>query len=131
MTKVSANHAPAVTPIITEDSNPMSDRGRPFHPYLYRHKRPLREKTTGAYGRSNRQPCFTNPLSRLEPSVRQCNPAVPSPPTPSSLPSSNHRHRNVISPLPPKTRTVCQAKQSSLYQRVVLVIYQLQRSIYS
>ena len=30
----SANHAPAVTPIITEDSNPLSDRGRhvPFPP---------------------------------------------------------------------------------------------------
>ena len=28
----SANHAPAVTPIITEDSNPLSDRGR-HHPF--------------------------------------------------------------------------------------------------
>ena len=28
MGKISANHAPAVTPIITEDSNPLSDRAR-------------------------------------------------------------------------------------------------------
>ena len=77
-----ANHAPAVTPIITEDSNPLSNRGRhlspppPPPPHLYRPKRPLQEKITRAYGQSKRQPCFINHLSRLEPSVRQCNPAV-------------------------------------------------------
>ena len=41
-------------------------------------------------------------LSRLEPSVRQCNPAVSWPPKSPSLPSSNHRHRNVNITLTPK-----------------------------
>ena len=98
----SANHAPAVTPIITEEVRTLCQTEHAtFPPHLYRPKRPLREKTTRADGQSKRQPCFTNHLSRLEPSVRQCNPAVPWPPTPPSLPSSNHRHRNVnITPTP-------------------------------
>ena len=62
----SAKHDPAVTPIITEDSNPLSDRGHHLPPHLYRPKRPLREKTTRAYGRSKRQPCFTNHLSKTQ-----------------------------------------------------------------
>ena len=64
-----ANHAPAVTPIITEDSNPPPDRGRHLTSPLLQAQAPLREKTTRTYGRSKRQlePCYTNHLSRLEP----------------------------------------------------------------
>ena len=98
-----AHPCPAVTPIITEDSNPLSETEHAtFPPHLYRPKRPLREKTKRAYGRSKRQTCFTNHLSRLEPSVRLCNPAVSWPPTPPSLPSSNHRHRSVNTTPTPK-----------------------------
>ena len=72
----SAKHAPEVTPIITEDSNPLSDRGRHLPSPPLQAQATITEKTTRAYGRSKRQPCFTNHLSKLEPSVRQCKPAV-------------------------------------------------------
>ena len=56
-------------------------------------------------------------LSRLEPSVRQCSPAVSWPPTPPSHPFSNHRHKNNYEyhPYPHRTQTFCQAMRSSPY----------------
>ena len=50
----------------------------PPFPIMYRPKQTLQEMTTVAFGRDKRQSCFnsnTNHHSRLESSVRQCDPA--------------------------------------------------------
>ena len=102
----SAKHAPAVTPIITEDSNPLSDRGRhlpspPFqaqatitredHPGLWAEQAPTMLHQSSLKTRTF---CPT-----MQPSCVLTNRHHHLPPPP---PFSDHRHRNVNITLTPK-----------------------------
>ena len=102
----SAKHAPAVTPIITEDSNPLLDRGRhlpspPFqaqatitredHPGLWAEQAPTMLHQSSLKTRTF---CPT-----MQPSCVLTTDTTISPPPP---PLSDHRHRNVNITLTPK-----------------------------
>ena len=103
----SANHAPAVTPIITEDSNPLSDRGRhlPFPP-LQAQATITREDHRGLWVEQAPTMLHQSPLKTqtfcltMQPScVLITNTTISPPPT---LPFSNTGTGMQISPLHPK-----------------------------
>ena len=96
----SVNHAPAVTPIITADSNPMSDRGCHFpSPPLQAQATITREDHLGLWADQATTMLHQSSL-KTRTFCQTMQPTVSWPSTPPSLPSSNHRHRNVISPYP-------------------------------
>ena len=94
-----AKHAPAVTPIITEDSNPLSDRGRHLpSPPLQAQANITREDHPGLW--AEQAPTMLHQSSiKTRTFCPQCNPAVT---TDTTISPSNHRHRNVNITLTPK-----------------------------
>ena len=105
-----AKHAPAVTPIITEDSNPLSDRGRHLpSPPLQAQATITREDHPGLW--AEQAPTMLHQSSlKTRTFCPQCNPAVTTDTTISPPPPPSKYH-----PYPQKTRTFLQAMGSSPY----------------
>ena len=105
----SAKHAPAVTPIITEDSNPLSDRGRHLpSPPLQAQATITREDHPGLW--AEQAPTMLHQSSLKTRTF--CPTMQPScvPPSPRSQAQECKYH-----PYPQKTRTFLQAMGSSPY----------------